>query len=353
MLLAFLLVEDVIADPPKPDGDSVSKVETSAIDRAPAAEPSAAQPPPSAEKLVPAAAADRSAFDMFLDRLMRAESAGRDTAANPRSTALGPFQFIKSTFLDVMRRHFAADVAHLSETAILALRTDRGFARRAAEAFSRDNMAFLADKGLRPTFGHLRLAFLLGPSAAAKVMQAAPTKPVSHILDGGVIVANPFMRGMTAGDLVARATRDVSPKSQPAANQQIASAEPAAPAPAPAAPAPAPAAQQEPEAPTRVADAAAEASPPQQPGAAADPAPAPAAEKKEQPAQVAADKLRPAARSTDAQPAKRVAGRQTGGRLVVNVTCNERLATCRRWINNEVIKLLRTRTAVDDTRRGA
>jgi hypothetical protein len=76
MLLAILLVEDVIADPPKPAGESVSKIETSAIDRAPTAEPSA-PPPLAAEKAVPAAAAaDRSGFEMFLDRLMRAESGG-------------------------------------------------------------------------------------------------------------------------------------------------------------------------------------------------------------------------------------------------------------------------------------
>ncbi|MBO0764423.1 MAG: hypothetical protein J2P50_07530, partial [Hyphomicrobiaceae bacterium] len=165
------------------------------------------------------------ALQSFLDRLMHAESAGRDSAANPRSTALGPFQFIKSTFLQVMRRHFPEDVSKLSERDILALRTDRGFARRAAEAFSRDNMDFLSDKGLKPTFGNLRLAFLLGPSAAAKVLQAAPSKPVRRILDGSVIVANPFMRGMTAGELVARATRDVSPKGEPGPTQQAAPAE--------------------------------------------------------------------------------------------------------------------------------
>ena len=122
MLLAFLLVEDVIADPPKPAGDSVSNLETSAIDRAPAAEPSA-PPPLAADKPGAAAAADRPAFDMFLDRLMRAESGGRDTAANPRSTALGPYQFIKSTFLDLARRHFGIEVQELSEDEILRLRT--------------------------------------------------------------------------------------------------------------------------------------------------------------------------------------------------------------------------------------
>jgi hypothetical protein len=125
--------------------------------------------------------ASDAAFDTFLDRLMRAESNGRNDAKNPLSTALGPFQFIKSTFLDVMRRHFPDDVAHLNERDILALRTDRGFARRAAARFSRDNMDYLADKGLQPTFGHLRLAFLLGPSAAARVMQAEPTKPLHQV----------------------------------------------------------------------------------------------------------------------------------------------------------------------------
>jgi hypothetical protein len=305
-----------------------------------------------------AVGASNSAFGTFLDRLMHAESAGRDTAANPRSTALGPFQFIKSTFLDVMRRHFAIDVAHLNERDILALRTDRGVARRAAEAFSRDNMDFLADRGLKPTFGHLRLAFLLGPSAAAKVMQAAPSRPVSHILEGSVIAANPFMRGMTAADLVARATRDVSPREHARA-LQVARAEPVAPAaPAPATAAVAaqpadqparvadagPAAVAQPEQPMRVADAGDAAPAQPQADAVADAAPAPSAQK-EEPAQVAAEAPRPSAPSAAAQPAKRVAGRQTGGKLVVNVTCNERLASCRRWINDEVARLLRTHGA--------
>jgi hypothetical protein len=315
-----------------------------------------------------------AAFETFLDRLMHAESAGRNSAANPRSTALGPFQFIKSTFLAVMRRHFATDVANLSDNDILALRTDRGFARRAAEAFSRDNMDFLADKGLKPTFGHLRLAFLLGPSAAAKVMRAAPGKPVHHILDGSVIVANPFMRGMTAGELVARATRDVSPKGQPAPIQQAA-------APADAAPAVPPSAEQS----TRIAEAApASSAQPEQQAAPADTAPAVAAPaepltrvaeaapapvaqheqpqqpevaaaapsaQKEHPTATAAAAPPPSARMA-AAPAKRSAAR-TAERRVINVTCNERLASCRRWINEQVAKILRTRTAANDTRSGA
>jgi hypothetical protein len=211
MLLASLLVEDVIADPPKPAGDTTSNIETSAIDRsaavdkpAPPSLASAAEP-----KASPAAAADRSAFDSFLDRLMRAESGGRDTAANPRSTALGPFQFIKSTFLDLARRHFGVEVQELSEDAILRLRTDRNFARRCAETYSRENLAFLAEQGLQPTFGHLRLAFLLGPFAAARVLQAAPATPVGEVVGPAVIRANPFMARMSTSNLIARTAREV------------------------------------------------------------------------------------------------------------------------------------------------
>jgi len=157
-----------------------------------------------------AAAGPDAAFEDFLDRLMRAESNGQDYAANPRSTALGPFQFIKSTFIEVVRRHFAAEVAILSDDAVLALRTNRAFARRAAGAFCKDNLAFLSGQGLNPTFGHLRLAFLVGPSAAVRVLQAAPATSVAEILGDSVIVANPFMRGMTAADLIARTAREVA-----------------------------------------------------------------------------------------------------------------------------------------------
>jgi hypothetical protein len=158
----------------------------------------------------PVAGAPEAAFETFLDRLMRAESNGNDLAANPRSTALGPFQFIKSTFIEVARRHFASEVAALDDDAVLALRTNRAFARRAASAFCKEALAFLSEQGLNPTFGHLRLAFLVGPLAAARLLQVAPTTPVADILGNAAITANPFMRGMSAADLIARTDRDVA-----------------------------------------------------------------------------------------------------------------------------------------------
>lgn len=156
----------------------------------------------------PAVGMPEAHFETFLDRLMRAESNGRDFAANPRSTALGPFQFIKVTFIDVARRHFA-EVASLSDEEVLALRTDRAYARRAAAIYSMENLAYLTGKGLTPALGDLRLAYLVGPTAAARLMQAHPQTPASDILGAPVVRANPFMAGMSASELIAKSARDV------------------------------------------------------------------------------------------------------------------------------------------------
>ena len=187
-----------------------------------------------------AVGATDAAFDVFLDRLMRSESNGRNHAKNPRSSALGPFQFINSTFIAVMQQHFPGEITNLSQRQILALRTNRDVARRAAKAFSKDNMTYLVERGITPTFGHLRLAFLLGPQGAARVLQAPPDRDITRILGNNVVAANPFMRRMTAADLVARTTRDVSPRDRAPV---IADNAPAAPPVQPEAPA---AAQPEP-----------------------------------------------------------------------------------------------------------
>lgn len=168
----------------------------------------------------------------FLDRLMLAESGGRDTAANPRSSALGPFQFIKSTFISIARRHFPAEIAELSDAEVLTLRTTRSFARAAAAIFTLESAAHLKSHGLPPTLPHLRLAFLLGPGAAVRVLQAEPQARLSSLVGPGVIGANPFMVGVSASGLVARATRDIyggpkraiaarpDPQARPAARAQ-------------------------------------------------------------------------------------------------------------------------------------
>lgn len=145
----------------------------------------------------------------YLDRLMMAESGGNDEAQNPSSTALGPYQFINSTWLDILNRHFPEEVRELTREEVLALRTDRRIARKAAEVFSRENAELLAGAGVTPSFAHLRLAFLIGGSAAVKVLQAKPDDAVATLLEPAALRANPFLYGMTVSDLVARAEHDL------------------------------------------------------------------------------------------------------------------------------------------------
>ncbi|HEX5998691.1 MAG TPA: hypothetical protein VFZ16_04730 [Hyphomicrobiaceae bacterium] len=316
---------------------------------------------------------------------MRAESNGRSHAKNPRSSALGPYQFINSTFLAVMRRHFPDEIANKSERQILALRTNHEYARRAAEAFTRENMDYLVERGIKPTFGHLRLAFLLGPQGAARVLLAPADQRLTRILDDGVIHANPFMRRMSAADLVARATRDVSPKDVPAPAPEAVPAtivaDNADNAPA-ATPPSAPVADgladkvadgddvvAEPQLveqprPIQVADAGPEVA--AQPGeagtaiatdatapavaAASPPMPASAAAE-ETPAAVAeapkADtvKAEVADKDTEKAPQHTAASikpvRKNGGVAVINVKCDDRQASCRRWIDQQVAALIK------------
>ncbi len=149
-------------------------------------------------------------FEQFLDRLMMAESGGKIFAKNPKSTAIGPYQFIASTWLQIAHKHFVDEIENLKPHEILRLRTDMALARRAARIYSEDNAAYLVANGHKATFPHLRLAFLVGPGGAVRVLSAKPETPVGTLLGTTVIGANPFMARMSAEDLIRRAAREIS-----------------------------------------------------------------------------------------------------------------------------------------------
>ena len=172
---------------------------TATVSANPATTPS---PAPAAPQTLP--------MDVFLDRLMAAESGGRADARNPRSTAVGPFQFIEATFLYVARKYFAPEVAALTDGQILALRTDFVFSRRAASAYTRENAAYLTDQNIQATSAHLRLAFLVGPAATAKLLAAKADTPVATLLSPQAVAANPFMARMSVQALVDKAASDIS-----------------------------------------------------------------------------------------------------------------------------------------------
>ena len=146
---------------------------------------------------------------LFLDRLMAAEFGGRLTAKNSATSAYGPFQFLSTTFLDVVQRNFPQLAAGKSNAEILELRADAEISRKAALAYTRENASFLAARNTAITAANLRLAFFAGPSGAVKIVAARPEEPVSNILSGAALEANPFLGRMTAGELVEKASREV------------------------------------------------------------------------------------------------------------------------------------------------
>jgi hypothetical protein len=165
----------------------------------------ATTPPPGSPALQPT-----DGEKIFLDHLMMAESGGREDARNPRSSALGPYQFLGSTFLDVMARYFPTLTSGKSDEQVLQLRTDHTVARDAALVYTRENAAFLLDRGLEINAAHLRLAFLVGATGAQRVIAAHAETPVAQLLSTAALEANPFLRGMTAAELIQRAAAEAS-----------------------------------------------------------------------------------------------------------------------------------------------
>jgi hypothetical protein len=84
------------------------------------------------------------------------------------------------------------------------------FSRRAAAAYANDLMSALKDSGLPVTTANVRLAFLVGPFAAVRVLKTRPNQSLRRVLSAEAIAANPYMSGATVAMLVRKAATDVS-----------------------------------------------------------------------------------------------------------------------------------------------
>lgn len=133
--------------------------------------------------------------DDYLNHLAQAESGGKLDAKAIASSALGPYQFTDGTWRGMMQQH--PDLGLTADG-----RTDPAQAKAAAQAFTADNIAYMLAHGVQnPTAGQEYLAHFAGAPTASKLIQADPATPVSALMSSGQINANPFLRGMTAGDV--------------------------------------------------------------------------------------------------------------------------------------------------------
>lgn len=137
------------------------------------------------------AAIARASQATGVDFSLLVETARRESALNPQaragtSSATGLFQFIESTWLDMVRRHGGehglgaqanalrngADAATRRE--ILELRNDPEIAARMAGELTRENaQALQAQLGRAPSAGELYAAHVMGSGGAARLIEAA------------------------------------------------------------------------------------------------------------------------------------------------------------------------------------
>jgi hypothetical protein len=135
-------------------------------------------------------------FDYLLQTAIRESSLDPEARASS-SSAVGLFQFLDSTWLQVMKeqgprlgyQHYADAIAVDSDgdyvvpnkamrQEILALREDPQVAADMAAAFTRSNGAYLEGKfGKHPSPGELYIAHFLGPQGAEKLFRAGLDNP--------------------------------------------------------------------------------------------------------------------------------------------------------------------------------
>jgi hypothetical protein len=145
------------------------------------------------------------------EKIVRAESGGKADAKNPMSSATGVGQFIESTWIDVMNKHFPEVVReNPNRQDLLALRTDPDLSRRAVAALREDNQSVLESQGVPVNDTSVYLAHFLGAGKAAKLLKATPNSPVSKLLTEAEIKANErVLRGKSVQDVINWASRSM------------------------------------------------------------------------------------------------------------------------------------------------
>jgi hypothetical protein len=155
-------------------GEAVASLSLPPVGRAADSTSSAARTPSSSAAPVSSAAA----FDQVKRKIHRAETSATDDF-NEASGALGPYQFLKSTWLSYYKRRFGSQ--GLSDAQIAGKRRDPQLNDVLVNDLLEDNARTLRSIGAGVNPGNLYLAHFAGPAMAKALLRAAPGESAEAI----------------------------------------------------------------------------------------------------------------------------------------------------------------------------
>jgi Transglycosylase SLT domain len=140
--------------------------------------------------LLAAKAAAHKLPPQLLSAIAGLESGGKETAANPRSSAKGLFQFTDATWKGMGGKE--GEQFNPERNAELGAMFTRQNAEGLKKSLGRD-----------PTYGEVYAAHHFGLKGAKDLMNADPKTPIEMAVSSSVIKANPYLKDKTVGQVLA------------------------------------------------------------------------------------------------------------------------------------------------------